>query len=232
MSRGGRGPVAEVGPLPQVGAAVTIEAASGADWQGEVVAVDERAITLTAPRIGGRLVELSPGRELLLVYAQRDVPCELDAVWDQGPLDTVDGKVVVFRVRGVPRRMQRRETVRVPVQLVVRASVADAEGTPPASGVSAATENLSASGILLRMNDPLPVGSELLVTLQPPGEPREPMELAGRVVRCDRYPEASRAHPWRVAVAFLDPTREQQDRLMRYIFQVQREQRARERGLS
>jgi c-di-GMP-binding flagellar brake protein YcgR len=156
------------------------------------------------------------------------VPCEVDAIWVEGPVRLGDDEIVIARMAGAPRRMQRREAVRVPVSFIVRASLGDDDAEQPVS-VAAVTENLSAGGALLRMAEALDAGTPLTITLQPPGSDGSPMDLPARVVRSDREPGHER--PWRVALAFDNPTRAQQESIVRYIFRLQREWRARETGM-
>lgn len=218
----------ETGPPPSPGDSLYIEGVLGAPWLSQAIAVSGDTVTMAAPRRAGVAAGLAAGREFLLAYSVREVPCEVDAIWVEGPVRVGGDEIVIARMDGAPRRMQRRDAVRVPVSIVVRASIDDEEGDEPVP-VAAVTENLSAGGALLRMSDPVTAGAELTITIQPPGSDDPPMGLPARVVRCDREPGQPR--PWRVALAFDNPTRAQQESLVRYIFRLQREWRARETGM-
>lgn len=226
MSRSAAARHAETGPPPGPGATLYIEGVLGGPWLSVLSGRAGDTITMSAPRRAGTPVGLAAGREFLLCYSVRAVPCEVDAVWVEGPVDIGGERAAVVRMLGEPRRLQRRGAVRVPVQIVVRARSAD-DDAPPVS-VAAVTENLSAGGALLRMGDALEPGREMIVTLQPPGDP-QPIEVPSRVVRSDR--DLAGPRPWRVALAFTELGRRDEERLVRYVFRLQREERARETGM-
>lgn len=228
MSPPARAASPEAGPPPSPGDSLYIEGVLGGPWLSEAIAVSGDTVTMAAPRRAGASAGLASGREFLLAYSVREVPCEVDAIWVEGPVRLGDDQIVIVRMASVPRRMQRREAVRVPVSIIVRASIGEEEVDEPVS-IAAITENLSAGGALLRMAEAVDAGTPLTVTIQTPGSTDPPMELVARVVRSDREPGHER--PWRVALAFDHPTRAQQDSLVRYIFRLQREWRARETGM-
>lgn len=217
---------AETGPPPEPGATLYIEGVLGGPWLSVLSGRAGDTITMSAPRRAGTPVGLASGREFLLCYSVRAVPCEVDAVWVEGPVEIAGERAAVVRMVGAPRRLQRRGAVRVPVQIIVRARSAE-DADPPLS-VAAVTENLSAGGALLRMGEAVEPGREMVVTLQPPGE-AQVIEVPSRVVRSDRDPAGPRA--WRVALAFTDLARYDEERLVRYVFRLQREARARETGM-
>ena len=130
------------------------------------------------------------------------------------------------RIIGAGRRLQRRGAVRVPVHLIVQAQV---PGGSEEVSTGAITENLSAGGALLRVKTAIEVGAPLLTTVLCGGDAGA-LHIEGRVVRCDRVDAHER--PFRVAIAFLDMPRADEDRLVRFIFQRQREMRRRAEGVA
>ncbi len=122
--------------------------------------------------------------------------------------------------------MQRRGAVRVSVHLMVHASIPD--GREEVS-TGAITENLSAGGALLRLGKAIEVGSPLVTTVLCGGDAGA-IDVAGRVVRCDRVDAQER--PFRVAIAFLEIPQADEDRLVRFIFERQREMRRRADGIA
>jgi hypothetical protein len=228
MSRSPSPAAQETGRPPAPGDALYIEGVLGAPWLSQAIAVSGDTVTMAAPRRAGVATGLASGREFLLAYSVREVPCEVDAIWLEGPVRVGDDEIVIARMAGPPRRMQRREAVRVPVSIVVRASIEDEQADEPVS-VAAITENLSAGGALLRMADAVEAGTQLTVTIQPPGSDEPPMDLPARVVRSDR--ETGNERPWRVALAFDHSTRAEHEALVRYVFRIQREWRGRETGM-
>jgi hypothetical protein len=227
MSTAGH-PSTETGPSPDPGADIFLEGVAGGPWESVLIARSGALITVSAPRRGGQFAGPDAGRRITLCYSVRGVPCELGAVWVEGPIEMGGEAVAVVRALGGPRRIQRRGAVRVPVTIVARARPANSGALEP-GGIAAITENLSAGGTLLRMREPVEVGDEIAVTIHVPASGDEPMEILGRVVRCDRAPTGNR--DWRVALAFDRITAEHERALVGLVFRLQHEQRGRETGM-
>jgi c-di-GMP-binding flagellar brake protein YcgR len=208
-------PAIDPAPLPDKGDRVMLDGLPGGPWTSVVVGVAEGVLLVDAPRLGGRLVPLPLGRRFVLAYSSREVPCEVDAEMVAGP--TADGRGgYTARLLGAARRLQRRGAVRVPVHLIVQASLAGDDEDAP---VGAVTENLSAGGVLLRVAKALEAGAPVTTSVFCGGDAGT-LDIGGRVVRCDRL---SGERPFRVAIAFLDMPRGDEDRLVRFVFERQRE---------
>ena len=214
----------EFGPPPERGLRVFVEGLPGGPLPTVVDRRRDDVVELAPPRRDGRPVALPVGRPVVLAYSQREVPCEVDGVLAAGPGPEGGGYRV--RLTGPPRRLQRRAAVRVPVALIARAEV---EGEGDAPPVAAVTENLSAAGALLRMPSALEAGRALTMVVEA-GAAAGSVEVTGRVVRCDRQPDAGGARPWRIAVAFDPLPPADEDRLVRLVFDRMREVRRRELG--
>lgn len=212
-------------PLPERGDRVMLDGLPGGPWPTVVDGHHDDVLSLAAPRLGGRVVRLPLRRAFLVAYAHREVPCEVDAVLVDGPAE--DGPAVYrARITGETRRMQRRTAVRVPVHLMAHASIGDDFDDAP---IGAVTENLSAGGALLRSGRPIDQGAAVRLSVRCGGDAGT-FDVEGRVVRCDRTPGDQR--PWRVAIAFLDMDPADTDRLVRFVFERQRELRARDSGIA
>lgn len=221
---------AHAGALPDRGARVCVEGAWRLSWSAVVDHRDGDALALTVEPGEGAPTRVTAGTEVLLSYSSRQIPCEVGAVVVDDPGRSGADRVCV-RATEPPRRFQRRDAVRVPVELIVRARSADGpdDEDEPAHTFAGITENLSAGGALLRVTEAIPTGSDLVVSLQPGGD-APVMEIVAHVVRCDR--DAGTARPWRLALAFRRITTAQEDHLMRFIFRLQREARGRESGIA
>ena len=216
--------------LPVSGMQVMLEDMPGGPWLTSIdgMAEDGGVILLAPPRLGGTQVRLPLGRRFRVSYAVSEVPCEIDAELVAGP--GAEGAVsYTARVVGDPRRMQRRSAVRVPINLMARASELPARGDEDSDDIAAITENLSGGGVLMRAAGPFPPGTVLAVRIECGGSVGT-LELNGRVVRCDPLDPGD--HPWRVALAFVNPPVATQDQLVRFLFERQRELRRRESGLA
>jgi hypothetical protein len=215
---------ADSAPLPERGTRVLLDGLPGGPWTSVVEGLAAGMLTLDPPRLGGRLVPLPLGRRFVVAYTCREIPCEVDAELVSGPAPDGTGSYAA-RVVGVSRRLQRRGAVRVPVHLIVHTHVPDG---PDDVATGAITENLSAGGALLRVRTAIAVGAPLLTTVLCGGEAGA-LNIEGRVVRCDRVDAGER--PFRIAIAFLDMARDDEDRLVRFVFQRQREMRRRAEGV-
>ncbi len=98
----------------------------------------------------------------------------------------------------------------------------------PEFTVDVVSEDVSSTGILVRSERPLPAADGPLVVTLPVGGAG--MTLAARVVRAMRADTGDRA--WRTALAFMGTSRADEDALVRFVFERQRELRRREAGLS
>lgn len=213
----------EMAPYPGRGARVLLDGLPGGPWTTVVEGLAGRELTIDAPSLGGRLVPLPLRHRFTVAYTLREVPCEVDAELVAGPGPGGAGGYVA-RLLGEGRRVQRRGAVRVTVHLIAQASLGDDRD---AESVGAVTENLSAGGTLLRVARAVEAG-RTLTTRVLCGREAGVIDIAGRVVRCDRVGSGER--PFRVAIAFLDMPRGVEDRLVRFVFERRRELRRRDEG--
>jgi hypothetical protein len=215
----------DTAPLPRRGERVVLDGLPGGPWTTVVEREGGEAVALAPPRLGGRPVPLPLHRAFTLAYTVREVPCEVDALLVDGPRPGDEGPYEA-RTLGPPRRIQRRGAVRVPVNLIAHYRVGD-DGE--AAAVGAITENLSAGGVLLRLAEPVGIGSRIDVTIHCGGDAGD-LALGAVAVRCDRLEAGDR--PWRIALTFDDLSGAEEDRLVRYVFERQRELRRRDAGMA
>lgn len=223
MNLTARQPPAPVeGPMPEPGQRLWLENLPTGPAETRAVEVRDRTVRIDAPRVGGREIPLEGGAAIALAYQAAQVPCEARTVVVPAPPGTDGGPWL--RVDSIAR-LQRRAAVRVPVMLVARLVPDGSEDASEAQG--AVTEDLSANGVLVRLTDPVQVGDRLRLVVHL-GGPAGDLNTVGRVVRVDREPESAR--PWRAALTFPDVDRATQDRVVRFLFDRQRELRRREAG--
>jgi hypothetical protein len=210
----------DLATLPGRGRQVMLDDLPGGPWLTTVDGVSEDGVVLLAPpRLGGKTVRLPIGRRARVSYSLGEVPTEMDVEMVAAP----DGASPSYTARlvGGPRRLQRRNAVRVPINLIAQATGDD-------KTISAVTENLSGGGALLRVAQPIKANTDLAIKVECGGAVGT-VSLKGRVVRCDRVGAEER--PWRVALAFVDPPVTTQEQLVHFLFERQRELRRREAGL-
>ncbi len=184
-------------------------------------------VRLDPPRIGGEEVRLSSGRDLVVTYSAGEVPCEARAVVTSARDDDAPG--LWLRVTEV-HRMQRRSAVRVPVQLIARLLPDGAAEDAQEMRVleSGITEDLSASGVLVRLSEPVAVGARVRLVVHAGGDVGD-VEVVASVVRVDHDPQSAR--PYRAALTFPDIDGSSEARLVRFLLDRQRLLRRRELGL-
>jgi c-di-GMP-binding flagellar brake protein YcgR len=210
------------GEHPRTGMPVWLEDLPGGPWRTTVARAGHEGALVEAPRRGGAPVLLTSGAACVLAYMQREVPCEVPARV-VGPAGEAQG-LYELRYTGAPVRLQRRDSVRVPVQLLTVARLDDGDGGETALG--ALTENLSAGGALLRAPAGLAPGTEVTLGLSCGGATGE-LGVTARVLRADRVGDGPR--PFRIAVTFVALPRPVEDRIVRFLFERQRELRRLER---
>ena len=215
----------ERAPLPKPGTEVWLEDLVGGPWSAEVLAHEGDLVRISAPRIGHQRVVFPLEEAFTLTYRLHEVPCEAPAMLVESPGGIPLRGDYLVRLTAPPLRLQRRGAVRVPVQLIVRAEARDIREVDAASIISGTTENLSADGALVRLEHPLAIGDLIEVAVQCGGAAGT-VNAVGSVVRCDR--QGTRSRPWRVALAFREIEPRDQERLIRHLFERQRDLRRRE----
>ena len=212
----------ETGPPPGPGTGVWLEDLPGGPWASIVIDVRHGLMCMAPPRLAGREVRLPATGTCTVAYRVREVPCRAPAELVPGPPGAGGSWL---RLTGPPVRLQRREAVRVPVQLL---AVAQPAGSilDSAAVLSGIAEDLSASGVMVRTDRSLEPGHRAEVVVHAGGELGD-LQAHASVVRCERQ-EGHRSRPWRIAFAFDGLERSDQDRVMRYLFERQREMRRRE----
>jgi len=217
----------DLGPLPLPGTEVWLEDLPMGPLGTIVGEIRGDRVRLEPPRLGGEAVTLAPGRDLAITYPAGEVPCEAHVVTVTAEPDDAPG--LWLQVRSI-ERMQRRSAVRVPVQLIARFLPDGAPEGAEAPEVleSGVTEDLSASGVLVRLSDPVDVGSRARLVIHCGGGGGD-VEVVATVVRVDR--EEQSARPYRAALTFPDIDRESESRLVKFLFERQRVLRRRASGM-
>lgn len=224
MSRAPRTLGRPTAPLPARGQRVVLDGLPGGPWTTVVEHEAGGVLALAPPpRLGGRPAPLPLDWPFIVTYTWREVPCEVDALLVRGPAAGGEGHYEA-RTSGPPRRLQRRGAVRVPVALIAHARLGD---DIDATRLGAVTENLSAGGALLRLASAITVGTRLSMVIHCGGAAGD-LDLAATVARSDRIDDGE--CPWRIAVTFAGMTSAEEDRLVRFVFERQRELRSREAG--
>lgn len=210
------------GPMPVVGDEVWIENAPGGPVGTIVFGVSDDHVGLSAPRRGGQELPLRTLESLMLSYRNGNVPCEAEAVLSDAPYSSGPAIGPWVRITSITR-MQRRDSVRVSVDLIARIEQ-DGHDAP----FAAVTEDLSAGGVLLRMKEKADPEEPVRIVVECGGDVGT-IDTAGRIIRQELHP--NKAYGWQVAVAFSVIGAATEDRLVRFLFDRLRELRRREAGI-
>jgi len=214
-------PAGDPAPSPERGQRVFLAGAPDGPWRSTVTRRTGDLLALTAPTSRALAAAPPAGSRLRIEYVLGDVPFEAEAEIVEAAAAGGSGGCTA-RLTRAPRRIQRRGAVRVPVRLIVTASLAEEEGVATA----AVTDNLSAGGALLRTPTALAAGRSVRLVIACGGAAGT-LELVGRCLRCDRV--ASGALPWRAAITFQDIDPATEDRLARLVLDRQGERPSRTR---
>lgn len=215
----------DLAPPPGAGDEVWLEDLVGGPWLCTVSGNEGELLRIGAPKLGHQRVLLPVGEVFTITYRLREVPCEAPAMLVEPPPGVEPRGDYLVRIMAPPIRLQRRGAVRVPIQMIVRASARDVRLVEASSVISGITENVSADGVLVRLERPLTPGDTMEFQIQCGGSAGT-VQAMGVVVRCENGGQKSR--PWRIAFSFCDIDRPTQDRLVRHLFERQRELRRHE----
>lgn len=210
-----------LGPLPNVGQSIWIEDLPAGPVEVCVEQVQSPALRTDAPRIGGRELPVRRGASVKLFYHAAEVPTSATATVVPTPAGQPDG--LWFLIRRV-ERTQRRGAVRVPALVVARLRCDD-----PEVDVVGATEDISSTGVLMRTAEKVPEGATMRLDIHFGGSTGD-LRTAARVVRVHRADSSAR--PWKVALTYVDMPPSVEDRVVRFVFERQREIQSRAAGLT
>ena len=209
------------GAPPEPGTDVWLEGPPGGPLTSVVTALRGGLVRIDPPRRDGLEALVLAGTGLVVSYRRHEVPHSVAAELASAPAGEA-GRGVWLRLVGPPTRLQRRAAVRVPVLLIARASAAVPDGVEPGVAHGGITEDLSATGAMVRTDGPLVPTTQAELAIDC-GRLAGTVTVVASVVRCDRIARTRR--PWRIAFAFTEIDTAQEERLVRFLFVRQRELR-------
>jgi c-di-GMP-binding flagellar brake protein YcgR len=122
------------------------------------------------------------------------------------------------------QRIQQRSFVRVDAMLPVEVSPLaekNDEGIDEAAPLKVITKDISGGGAQLILNEPVEIGTRLSLVIEVPD--MEPIETIGEVIRVEK-PKQDRKLFW-IGIKFLDIQETFRNKLIKFIFKKQLEQR-------
>jgi c-di-GMP-binding flagellar brake protein YcgR len=167
----------------------------------------------------------APVREddvLTLSYACANAVYSFDARIVQRILEPI--ALVVVCPQGPPRKIQRREDVRVPALVEVRLSARVVSVNPDRpkdlNFIACRTVNLSGGGFAIHHAAAPLVGSIYQVRLAIPGQ-SEPVEMTAKVVRCESVMDPARGMHYEVGFAFIQVRESSRRHIVSFVFRFQ-----------
>jgi len=216
---------ADEAPLPEIGTQVSIEGARAEALASLVAAREGRLIGLDRPRLGGRPVTIRVGQHARITFRARRVPCAFRVIATNTPGERDDDEIW-FEQSGPVERHQRRMEFRVDDALQIRMWRSD--GGEDDEPIPAVTENLSASGVLLRAEARCEVADSVQIVLQLPE--RGALAREARVVRVGQRSTETGERP--IALTFTGRPDDAERLLRSHVLERQRAIRRRELGLA
>ncbi|MBC7104429.1 MAG: PilZ domain-containing protein [Firmicutes bacterium] len=187
--------------------------------------LNEDGLYIAMPYLRGGALVLSPGEEVQVRFV-RESGVYLFVTRVLGRRDESVPLYLIAYPAEV-QRIQQRRFVRLPILLeVLYAPASDKPGEQPV-WARGRTADLSGGGMRLRVSEPLPAGTPLLLKFYLPWEKRPvEMTLRGRVVRSE-VTEGREAGErlYFLGIEFVDIRRRDQDEIIRFIFRKMAERR-------
>ncbi len=137
--------------------------------------------------------------------------------------DKLEGRIAVWNI-ALPEtveRFQNRQFVRVHVVLKLRVSQIDEDGAMQ-QPVQTTTVDLSGNGVCFSSRETVPIGRRVAMELYDIPDAGI-LDIMGHVVRCTEVKNAAGTVIYHVGVGFDRVDRNASNRIVRYIFAVQRE---------
>ena len=141
----------------------------------------------------------------------------------------MDGNISVWRVERpeMVERHQNRQFVRIHVGQEVRVRLVDEDGRAEGDPLLTKSIDLSGNGVCFPARRPFTVGSHLEVVLYGIPQEGDMLETAGHVVRCDEHEDGGGKTIYHVGVGFEHMSQSDVNKIVRYLFAVQRKDIAR-----
>jgi len=191
----------------------------GVSYEATVRSVLPSQLRLGLPRRDGEVLEVTPGEQLTmftLLYGRilrfkvnvRLVEVENDSFSIETPRQA--------------ELTERREFYRLPVRIVPRRAARLDDTGAEVQPLQAVILDIGGGGAMLQSREFVPAGSRMRLAFELEGDPFD-MDLATLVLSCNR-PQSNAQH-YRLHCQFLEPNRNELERLIRYVYRQQAELR-------
>jgi c-di-GMP-binding flagellar brake protein YcgR len=188
-------------------------------YRSRVENLNAEHLIIDWPTSNGVLVPVHLDRPLSLAFIRQDAAYSfLGIVQERNKEPFPQLKI---RILGPPERIQRRQNFRIKVPVAIQIKgIVNLPGHPQVDlCLSTQTYDLGGSGLAIRSELPIPVGTVLDITIaidEPP-----PLEVLARVVNSELVVTQRKKSLSHVGFSFIGLKEAQQMRLVRYLFRVQ-----------
>ena len=183
----------------------------------EDIAADH--MTIAWPTSNGVLVPVHVDRPLSLSFVREDAAYVFQAVVQEKKQDPVP--LLKVRILGPPERVQRRQYFRlkVPAGVLIQGVMNLPDNPETSLNLSTQVYNLSGSGLAIRSEIPIPVGTMLDVKLML--NDLAPLKLLAKVVSSELVATQNGRQLSHIGFNFVDLKEGQRTRIIRYLFRMQ-----------
>jgi c-di-GMP-binding flagellar brake protein YcgR len=198
-----------------------VDGDSSHSYVSRVDDIRDNQIYIAWPTDGGMQAPVRKGDTLAMSFTREDAIYDANVRVDATQAEPQP--LLVIRVVGQVKRTQRRENVRVRVNVpmeLMGAMQVEGRSAPVVIHIKANVLDFSGGGFSLQHKEEIPLGTLLESRFSLPGI-NEPFKLAVKVVRCGAEPDIHGGHNYRLGVMFLDMHESIRSRMIRFVFGAQ-----------
>ncbi|HEX3033457.1 MAG TPA: PilZ domain-containing protein [Bacillota bacterium] len=197
---------------------ITLGDQGGSALKAQVESVTADGLVLNISSFDGKANQLEPGVAVKLVYVDQTAIYSFESVIDS----VISGTRGVFSIARPDHinRSQRRNFVRIDVNVPIDYCQGDEENIFLAKNFSTVTRDLSGGGVKFESEVNLPVGTILDVVLTIPGKSK--VAAVGQVVRC--FPLGGLRPKYSIGLEFIVIEKKDREQIIQFVFEFQRQQ--------
>lgn len=187
----------------------------GASYEATVRAVLPSQLRLGLPRRDREVLEVSPGEQLTMFTTEHGHVFRFSA---SVRLVEVENDSFFIDLPREAEKTERRNFYRLPVRIEPRLAVRLDDAGNEVQPLQTVILDLGGGGSMLQCREFVAAGTRLRLVFELEGDPFD-MDIAALVLSCSR--PTSNAQHYRLHCQFLEPDRQDVERLVRYIYRQQ-----------
>jgi c-di-GMP-binding flagellar brake protein YcgR len=191
----------------------------GVSYEATVRSVLPSQLRMGLPRRDGEALEVTPGEQLTMFTMLHGRVLRFKA---NVRLVEVENDSFFIETPREAEQTERREFYRLPVRIVPRRVVRLDDTGAEVQPLQAVILDIGGGGAMLQSREFVAAGSRMRLAFELEGDPFD-MDLATLVLSCSR-PQSTAQH-YRLHCQFLEPNKNELERLIRYVYRQQAELR-------